>query len=233
MPAKWTEVLPATLRVRGRKVEYAMLSYNSGQGHVQWRRHHALVRIANECARLCGAKVVRTEQTVGQAAGNGNEMLRSDLTFESDAGHVYHIDVTVRDVTAPTYIQNGQAFQPGRVMCNAHRSKLQHYSHIFGQTGKQLNGHTLIPMAFEVTGAQGKGVDQFLSVMKKLRCDAGLQKSPYLMAFWRRRFSMALHSTLSIGARAAMIREAGKLHLPNWRRLQEVEQLYASDRMIE
>ena len=91
--------------------------------------------------------------------------------------------------------------------------------------------YTLIPMAFEATGAQGKGVKQFFEAIKKMRKDKGKDPAPHLIGYWKRRLSFALHDATSKGARTAMKRIAERNRLPGWRRLNEMEQFYAGDRL--
>jgi len=145
---------------------------------------------------------------------------------------VVHLDATVVDVTAPTYVSNGHAFQQGRLVNAAHSRKLQHYSHIFGANGKQRAGYTFIPVAMAVTGVQGKGMKQFLNLVKKMRTDAGKGTPPYLLAYWRRRLSLAFHAAVSKGARVAMKLRSQQARLPGWRQLNHVETLYAGDKLM-
>ena len=101
----------------------------------------------------------------------------------------------------------------------------------FGPDGNGTPNNSFIPVALDVSGAHGPGVEKFFKIIHQLRADSGKSKAPALMAFWRRRISLALHQAITDGADRRTFQLAKQHNLHGWRRMNRVVAMYAGEQL--
>ena len=93
-------------------------------------------------------------------------------------------------------------------------------------------GESFIPVALDVTGAQGDGVQAVLNLVKSIKKSTGKQFPAGMMAYWRRMISEELLLAVVTGARKSMRLEIHNRRLPGWNDIDEMGRMYHEDGII-